>query len=190
VDAKPLEPILSPTNFTSTSRLVSQQTFAKKMKNLWAARYAFLMLFLMLLVMAVLIELATRYPWLLVIPVLIIPVSWPVYRIRRSMSLKRRGFFLIWGSSGASTYEEKTVDGSRKVPIPSSWTENGRAELFIPTRSDWGHTAPDWAAQRRDEIFRRVVSVWNGFEIHYPNDWLHESQQKLTGEQVSAPNDR
>jgi len=28
VDAKPLEPILSPTNFTSTSRLVSQQTLA------------------------------------------------------------------------------------------------------------------------------------------------------------------
>ena len=27
VDAKPLEPILSPTNFTSTSRLASQQTF-------------------------------------------------------------------------------------------------------------------------------------------------------------------
>jgi len=30
VDTKPLEPILSPTNFTSTSRLVSQQTFCEE----------------------------------------------------------------------------------------------------------------------------------------------------------------
>jgi len=30
VDTKPLEPILSPTNFTSTSRLVSQQTFCRE----------------------------------------------------------------------------------------------------------------------------------------------------------------
>ena len=150
------------------------------MKNLWAARYALLML----LVIAILIALATRYPWLLVIPGLLILVSWPIYRIRRSMSLKRRGFFLDWGSSGASTYEETTVDGSRKVPIPSSWTENGRADLFIPTRSDWGHTAPDWAAQRRDEIFKRVVSVWNGFEIHYPVDWIHDPHPNITGEKA------
>ena len=34
MDAKPLEPILSPTNFTSTSRLVSQQTFYIKIMKI------------------------------------------------------------------------------------------------------------------------------------------------------------
>ena len=145
------------------------------MKTLWASRYVMLML----LVPVVLIAVVTSNSWFLLIPVFLLLMSWSGYHFRRSRSLKRKGFFFTWGSSGASSYEEATGDGSRKVLIPSSWTENGRAELFIPTRSDWERAAPDWAAQRRDEIFQRVVSVWNGFEIHYPGDWGELSDPKI-----------
>lgn len=124
-----------------------------------------------------------HFPWLLVILVIVMCSSLLIPQIRRSRSLKQRGYFLIWGREGASSYEEITYSSTRVVPLPSRWTESGRSELFIPTEAEWALAAPEWASRRRDEIFRRVVSIWNGADIHYPQDWPAESQDNLRGEQ-------
>jgi hypothetical protein len=154
------------------------------MKTLWELRHGLLLL----VGFSAFCVSALHYPWLWMVPAILILISWPIPRIRRSRSLKSRGFFFIWGSDGSSSYEEMAATGTRVVQLPSRWTEVGRPELFIPTRAEWKLTAPDWAANRRDEIFQRVVSVWDGFEIHYPQDWRTESAGNQCGEQVVAPN--
>lgn len=137
------------------------------MKTLWELRHGLLLL----VGFGVFCVAAVKFPWILAIPVILILISLSIPRIRRYRALKKRGYFLIWGGEGRSSYEELTTAGTRIVDLPSEWTEVGRPELFVPTKVDWELKAPDWAANRRDEIFQRVIAVWNGFEIHYPADW-------------------
>ena len=131
-----------------------------------------------------------HYPWLLVVLVIFICMSLTIPRLRRARYLKHQGYFLLWGHEGASSYEEIADSSTRVVPLPSRWTESGRSELFIPTQAEWALVAPEWASRRRDEIFRRVVSIWNGADIHYPPDWPAESQnnQQAQVQERSATN--
>lgn len=158
--------------------------FANEMKTLWELRHGLLLL----VGFGVFCAAAVNFPWILAIPVILILISLPIPKIRRSQALKKRGYFLIWGGEGRSSYEELTTAGARIVELPSEWTEVGRTELFIPTKAEWELKAPDWAANRRDEIFQRVIAVWNGFEIHYPADWPTSLSNNEEAEQASSSN--
>jgi hypothetical protein len=144
------------------------------MKTLWELRHGLLLL----VGFGAFCAAAVNFPWILVIPVVLILISLPIPKIRRSQALKKNGYFLIWGREGRSSYEELTTTGTQIVELPSEWTEVGRPELFIPTKAEWELKAPDWAATRRDEVFQRVITVWNGFETHYPADWSVPTKNK------------
>jgi hypothetical protein len=137
------------------------------MKTLWELRHGLLLL----VGFGVFYAAAANLPWILAIPVILILIGLLVPKMRGSQATKKRGYLLIWRGEGRSSYEELTTAGTRIVELPSQWTEVGRPELFIPTKTEWELKAPEWAANRRDEIFQRVIAVWNGFEIHYPADW-------------------
>lgn len=152
-------------------------------KLLWELRYGLLFL----AGFGVFCVAAVNYPWILVLPVILILVSLTISKMRRARSFKKRGYCLVWGKEGRSAYMESVSAGTRIVDLPSEWTEVGRPELFIPSRGEWTLKAPDWARGRRDEIFQRVVAVWNGFEIHYPTDWLVPVHGDKLSERAKMP---
>lgn len=126
---------------------------------------------LILVILVVAIAVVARYPWLLLIAGALLLVAWPLGHIQRMRYLKRQGFFVRYRGEGLHQYEELRDGRILTLDLPASWTEVGHSELFIPLKSDWQSSAPGWAAARRDEVFQRVISMWSGFEIHYPEDW-------------------
>ena len=145
------------------------------MKNLWELRYVIAMLIVIIIVCA----LAWSYPWLLTVPVALIALSYPIYIVRRSRSLKNRGYFLVEGKEGATTFEEVADGEVRSIALPSGWTGPGEIGLSIPTVQEWKATAPDWAADRRDEIFTKVITMWFTRDITYPSDWPATQDDKM-----------
>ena len=139
-----------------------------------------------LLGILVLVALVWYYPWVLVVPVIFIAISYPIYHVRRYRSLKKRGYFLVPGKEGGATYEESSDGDIRSINLPSYWTAPGEAELFIPSIPEWKETAPDWAQDRRDEIFLRVVSLWFGAAINYPPDWPSSQARQMKKRNKSA----
>lgn len=70
--------------------------FANEMKTLWELRHGLLLL----VGFGVFCAAAVNFPWILAIPVILILMSLPIPKIRRSQALKKRGYFLIWGGRG------------------------------------------------------------------------------------------
>jgi hypothetical protein len=112
------------------------------------------------------------FPWLLLLPVAIIAIAYPVYLLRRIFALRRRGYFVRHSRRHPVIYEEKSADGVVAVPIHTKGFEPGRNDVIVPTRAEWLRTAPEWAKERRDEIFKRIIEARPKGWAVLPDDWM------------------
>jgi hypothetical protein len=112
-----------------------------------------------------------RFPWVLLLPVAAIAVAYPAYLLRRIFALRRKGYFVTNSRKQPVIYQERRNGRVLSVPICTEHIEPGRNDVIVPTRADWLRTAPEWAKDRRDEIFKRIIEARpKGWAI-FPYDW-------------------
>ena len=114
----------------------------------------------------------TTFPWLLLLPVAVIAIAYPVYLLRRTFALRRRGYFVRHSRQHPVIYEERRDDGVVAVPIHTEGFEPGRNDVIVPTRAEWLRSAPEWAKDRRDEIFKRIIEARPKGWAVLPDDWM------------------
>lgn len=112
------------------------------------------------------------FPWLLLLPVGIIPIAYLIYILRRSFTLRRRGYYVRHSRQHPVIYEETRGDSIVSVPIHTEGFEPGRNDVIVPTRAEWLHSAPEWAKNRRDEIFKRIIEARPKGWVVLPDDWM------------------
>lgn len=114
----------------------------------------------------------TTLPWLLLLPVAIIAIAYPIYLLRRTFALHKRGFFVTHSRKHPVIYEEKREDVVVAIPIHTQNFEPGRYDVIVPTRAEWQRSAPEWAKDRRDEIFKRIIEARPKGWAVLPDDWM------------------
>jgi hypothetical protein len=120
----------------------------------------------------ILVSLAfTTFPWLLLLPVAIIAIAYPVYLLRRIFALRMRGYFVTNSRKQPVIYEERRDGRVVSVPIQTEGFEPGRDDVVVPTRAEWLRSAPEWAKDRRDEIFKRIIEARPKGWAVLPDDW-------------------
>jgi hypothetical protein len=113
----------------------------------------------------------SHFPWLLLIPVALILIAIPVYKIRRSMWLRKRGYFITASRESPVVYEEMRDGAVSRIPIHTVDCGPGDYYVAVPTREEWSRIAPDWAQERRDEIFKRILKSRRKGSVALPDDW-------------------
>jgi hypothetical protein len=130
-----------------------------------------LCMFAIALVVALITWVLTSFPWLLLLPVAILVIGYPVYLIRRTFALRWKGYFVAHSRQHRIIYEERRDDLVAYIPIHTAMVDHGCHEVIVPTREEWLRTAPDWAKDRRDEIFKRIIKAQPKGWAALPDDW-------------------
>jgi len=123
------------------------------------------------LVLAILVGLAQIVGlWLLIA----LP-AWVAYaqlerRLRRRSQLAQRGYFSGRRERDKWVYEELQNGVAVPLVLKVENTEPGHWELFFPNEQEWRQSAPEWAANRRAEIARRISEGWKPRDFHLPGD--------------------
>ena len=125
----------------------------------------------LLLVSAIVTQLISWSPWLLLIPILLLLAIKPICAFKRWLALRWNGFFVRSTREYRAIYEERSGNEIRSIPLHTENFEPGRDHVVIPTRSEWNNLAPEWAKNRRDEIFQRVIKNWHKGWVWLPTDW-------------------
>lgn len=108
------------------------------------------------------------YPWLLLVgPLLLIIGGVILIWNREKIRLRSQGW-----TATPSEYREMRAGKPELISLTSIYHGCGRHELHIPAEEEWRKVAPDWAADRRDEIFTRVARQSGVDSIRYPEDWM------------------
>ena len=123
------------------------------------------------LVLIAVILLLQWQPWLLLLPVAAIAVGFPIYVLRRTFDLSKKGYFVTNSPKHPVVYEERIGKEIAVVPIPTVMIDEGTYDVIVPSRAEWEKSAPDWAKHRRDEIFRRVIEAHPKECVQLPADW-------------------
>ncbi|MBX3739454.1 MAG: hypothetical protein KF712_00580 [Akkermansiaceae bacterium] len=152
------------------------------LKAFWELR----VVILMLLAVAGIVGLLIAYPWLLLVPVAFVILSFPALWIRRRRSLRNRGYFIGLSMRNSRwTYEER-VDGIlRKVDLAHRESAP-ETTLVVPTLAKWAEKAPPWALHRREEMFRKLISEEPATYISYPSDWEFTREESASQEAVES----
>jgi hypothetical protein len=99
-------------------------------------------------------------------------ISYPIYAFRRWLALRTKGYFVALTRRHPVVYQERV--GAELMAIQVRCTpvdELGRYRVLIPSWAEWQTSAPEWAKQRRDEIFSRIIrGVPQGW-TELPADW-------------------
>ena len=100
-------------------------------------------------------------------------LSWLIYYVRRTVSLRERGYFLACTKQRPAIYEVQIGGELVALPIPTTpRDELGVFHVVVPSQAEWQRSAPDWAKNKRDEIFTRVIAGVPKGWVKFPDDWM------------------
>lgn len=109
-----------------------------------------------------------HFPWLLLLPVLLLLVV--IWRdSARAPSLRKHGYQINLRSD-RWVYEERADGNLRKVDLVK-YESGPERTLFIPPLDEWTARVPPWAAERREEMLRKLMAWQSPAYIRYPADW-------------------
>jgi hypothetical protein len=113
------------------------------------------------------------FPWLLLLPVAAAVLAYPVYILRRALSLRSNGYFVrrTRKQPVMIIYEERREGQVVFLAIPTANIDVARDDVIVPTRAEWLLSSPEWARNRRDEIFTRIVKARPKGWAKLPDDW-------------------
>ena len=105
--------------------------------------------------------------WAVFVPIVLIPL-W-----RFAWSSGPRGHLAGQGWSGRRfknywIYEEKQGKERPSLSLKLERAGLDRFVLVVPPEAEWRRTMPLWAAERRDEIMRRVTESWAPEDVKWP----------------------
>ena len=128
------------------------------------------------------------FPSLLLVLLGLLALGFLVLFFRHSSSLNKKGycFRVVKGT----WHFEEMVDGViRSAPL-CDYEGGPEPSLPIPDIARWKAQVPEWAADRREEIFRKLEPGRHYFIIH-PSDWNftpEELEKKKADEAEGAAN--
>ena len=99
-------------------------------------------------------------------------ITFPIYGLRRWLSLRSKGYFVAHTRRHPIVYQERV--GMELMAIQVHCTpvdELGRYRVIIPSQAEWQASAPEWAKHRRDEIFSRIIKGVPLGWTELPADW-------------------
>ena len=86
-------------------------------------------------------------------------ILWIILRLTRSWwRLRRQGYRLRARGRERFLYEELANGEVRRIAIEAAFMPKGKFGIYWPTSDAWRQQMPDWARDRRDEIFERIRS--------------------------------
>jgi len=77
-------------------------------------------------------------------------------QIRSVLRLRRQGYRFRGAGRERFLYEELADGEIRHLVVYGTFMPKGKMGIYWPTREVWQQQAPDWAKNRRDEIFDRI----------------------------------
>lgn len=99
----------------------------------------------------------------LVLAVLLLPlwlpllvVFWAIYGLRRQFALAVRGFWVAGKGRDNFEYQERRGGKIARIFIYGERILGGPSVVYVPADDDWRQSVPEWARDRREEIFARI----------------------------------
>jgi hypothetical protein len=93
---------------------------------------------------------------LLPLSLLLLPIGWPLYFVRRSYWLKVHGFWVAREGRDAIEYQELHNGRIERLTIGGEMMVGAPHVVYVPTEEEWRQTMPEWAQGRREEIIENV----------------------------------
>lgn len=93
---------------------------------------------------------------LIPLSLLLLPIGWSIYFVRRYYWLKAHGFWATRAGRDAIEYQELHNGRVQRVIIAGEMVGKGPHLVYIPTEAEWHQTMPQWAQGRREEIIENV----------------------------------
>ncbi len=139
---------------------------SQKLDQVWCLLFGFILLAAIINIMSLIVG----WWFLIALPIAIAAV-FSILKAKRILSLRDKGYFAGRRFRGQWLYEEIHDGEVCMLPLKLENTEPGHFELYVPSLVDWSETVPLWAANRREEIVRRIAERFKESDIHYPPDW-------------------
>jgi len=93
---------------------------------------------------------------LIPLSLLLLPIGWPIYFVRRLYWLRQHGFWVTRQGRDAIEYQELRDGRVERLTIGGEMMVGAPHLVYIPTEEEWRQTMPLWAHGRRDEIIANV----------------------------------
>jgi len=96
---------------------------------------------------------------LFILVVLVYPVFWLIYELRRFYRLRTRGFWAFREGRDNITYEERRNSSIQRLTIYGEMMYRAPHVIYVPNEEEWERKMPEWAQGRRAEILENVQQV-------------------------------
>ena len=93
---------------------------------------------------------------LVLVVLLLFPLLWLVYQLRRYFSLRFRGFFVSREGRDSFLYEERRAGETQRLTIHGEMMAYGPHVVYVPNEEEWEKETPEWAHGRHAEILENV----------------------------------
>ena len=90
------------------------------------------------------------------ISLLLLPIAWPIYFVRRYYGLRVHGFWVARKGRDEIEYQELQNGRVERVTLGGELMASGPHVVYVPTEEEWQQTMPHWARGRRAEIIAKV----------------------------------
>ena len=97
--------------------------------------------------------------WILFVAVLLVllfPLLWFVYQLRRSYRLRSGGFWVAREGRDEILYEERRAGETQRLTISGERMTHGARVVYVPSEEEWEKEMPEWAHGRRVEILENI----------------------------------